>query len=274
VLASRQILVSEAVVAVGNTVPSGVDKELILTLDEKIAFDKFKATIFGNLTHDFMRQDLYILRWIRAKELNVERATKDTFQFLEFFKTNNIENILKEDWKDCEEDYPFHSDITDRAGRPVAYGSVGSDWNVRRGMLQGKGARIMRYTYKLVFELNSKLIEIQKKQQNITQFTVVINLEGFNVIQHACPMCVTTYINLLENYDRFLPGFAHEILVINAPDAYLYVVDILRQSLTKPTGDALRVYGGNKKTWKAHIDSLIDPSKLPQDFGGTAEDKH
>lgn len=110
---------------------------------------------------------------------------------MQFIRENKIDTILNEDWGDMEQDYPFYTNVTDRRGRPVAYGNVGNGdtWNVRRGMLQGKRGRLMRYTYKIVFDINDKLIRIGKHHPNVTQFIVLMNLENFNPFEHVCPLC-------------------------------------------------------------------------------------
>ncbi len=47
--------------------PGGVDKELILTREEKLAFDKFKARVQPYLFRDDLKHDIFLLRWLRGK---------------------------------------------------------------------------------------------------------------------------------------------------------------------------------------------------------------
>lgn len=55
--------------------------------------------------------------------------------------------------------------------------------------MQGLQKRMMRYSYKMVFEACEKMIDINRKQPNITQFDIVMNLDGFNPYHHSCAAC-------------------------------------------------------------------------------------
>ncbi|CAL8079995.1 unnamed protein product [Orchesella dallaii] len=264
------ILDSSAVVSASNDV---VDKELILTEKEKIAFAKFRAAIMPNLTIDMMKHDIFLLRWIRAKNLNVERAKRDMLEMVKFVREKNITNIMNEDFSDINDDFPYHMDIVDLKGRPVGYGSTEGAWNIRRTILQGKQAQLTRYVYRMVFGIMFKLLEINKTQPNITKFSVIVSFDGFNLVQHGCPLCLSTYITLLNLYENYLPGCSEEILVINAPTSINLLINMLRPFFSEYTNRALKIFGPNKNAWKPYLDARFDPDKLPELFGGNILDR-
>ncbi|ODM94176.1 SEC14-like protein 2 [Orchesella cincta] len=246
-----------------------LEKELLLTYQEKVAFDKFKSQVHRNITHNLMKTDLFMLRWIRAKNLDVHRAVRDMYDFLDWRKTNRIDSINDEDWSDMIAEHPYRMDVVDLQGRPVGVGSIGGNWNVRRTVLQGKLPRLNRYAYKLVEEMFNRVYEINMKQPNVTQFSVIASLEGFNVFNQGCPLCLTTYVQLLTVYNRFYPNFAHAITAINTPASFSVILDLLRPMLNKGTSDALKVYGYNQKQWKEYLDKEVSENQLTEEFGGT-----
>ncbi|CAL8080001.1 unnamed protein product [Orchesella dallaii] len=249
-----------------------MEKELLLTYQEKVAFDKLKSQVHKNITHPLMKTDLFLLRWVRAKNLDVNRAVKDMFDFLQWRKSNRIDTIQEEDWSDMIAEHPYRMDVIDLQGRPVAVGSIGGQWNVRRTFLQGKGQRLSRYVYKLVEEVFDRVYEINKKHSNVTQFSVIASLEGFNLFQQGCPLCLTTYVQLLTVYNRFYPNFAHAITAVNTPASFSVVLDLVRPMLNKGTSDALKIFGYNKPQWKNYLDTEVSEDQLTEEFGGTRTD--
>lgn len=130
-----------------------------------------------------------------------------------------MDSISKVYWGDMKDEYPSDIDGYDRKGRPgrklsliphikipifclhnffmfdnpnlffpVATVNIGL-WNVRRAVLTGQMPRLKRYILRL-FELGKdKVIEMQYQGKNVTQLKVLMNLDGFNPVQHGCPLC-------------------------------------------------------------------------------------
>ncbi len=144
----------------------------------------------------------------------------------DFYFENHIDTISDENWDDFSSDCPFHMDAYDREGRPgmyvwfdiwykfnfrllpfswyiyessifsqpnqfftVGYAYLREGWDFRAAILQGKRLRIMRYLIKIVFEMMVRLRDTNVENPTVTQFVVLINLDGFNLIQQACPLC-------------------------------------------------------------------------------------
>lgn len=63
------------------------------------------------------------------------------------------------------------------------------EWDIRRFALQGKGQRLLRYTDYLLENITQQVFERQGLGMNVTQFKVLGNADGFNLIEHGCPLC-------------------------------------------------------------------------------------
>jgi len=247
-----------------------VDQELILTQKEKFAFDKFKAAVYPNITDfwkDYIAPDLFLLRFLRSKNLNVNTAIRDMFEYLRFLEENRIDKLFDEDFSDLTPDFPYGL-TRDRNLRPVALLSTAEGWNVRQVVIQGKTARVIRYTYSFAFEMLRSVIDTTKQYPNVTQGIVIFNLEGFNVFQHSCAACISNYLRLLTIYERYIPGFVKEVIIINSPQAFLVLLEMLRPVLSPYTRKSLRVFGTNENQWKPYLYARIDPNNLPWDYGG------
>ncbi|ODM96365.1 SEC14-like protein 2, partial [Orchesella cincta] len=202
----------------------------------------FKSQVHGNVTHHFMKSDLFLLRWIRAKNLDVKRAIRDMFDV-------------------------------------IAVGSIGGQWNIRKSALQGKLPRLTRYIFKLVEEVFNRVYDINQQQPNITQFSAQAHsfdnkttcMHKYNIFSFDLSG-LTTYVQMLTIYNKYYPNFAHTITTINTPASFSIVLDLLRPLLNKGTNDALKVFGYDKKQWKEYLDKEISEDQLTEEFGGTRPD--
>lgn len=73
---------------------------------------------------------------------------------------------------------------------------------------------------KLLDELYLRVIDEQYKGNNVTQAKVIFNMEGFNQIQHACPLCLPAYTSFISTYEERYPGYADEVIHVNSK--YIY----------------------------------------------------
>ena len=125
-----------------------------------------------------------------------------------------MDTIHNEDWSDMKKDYPYEIFGFDKAGRPVGTVSI-RDWDIRRAHLQGKLERLQRYMDKMLDEISLKVINMRAEGKNITRWVLLTNVEGFNVIQHACSSCTSLWVNFLRSYEHHFPNTANSIYAIN-----------------------------------------------------------
>lgn len=63
------------------------------------------------------------------------------------------------------------------------------DWNVRAVAVSGKIKHLTNYALRAVERATTKIRAIQAEGCNVTPFDMVINMDGFNVINQTCPTC-------------------------------------------------------------------------------------
>jgi hypothetical protein len=87
--------------------------------------------------------------------------------------------------------------------------------SVRKAVIQGKGERLLRYVDKAIDEACNLVRNLGEKHKNVTRGHLLVNLVGFNVIEHTCIQCMLhTYFNTnntlpiimnkMEHYKPFL----------------------------------------------------------------------
>jgi len=63
------------------------------------------------------------------------------------------------------------------------------DWDIRKAAIVGKTQRLMKYIDKLVEEVNVLIRKSQEKGHNVTQFTLIMDLNNYNLAQQGCAQC-------------------------------------------------------------------------------------
>lgn len=167
------------------------------------------------MPHNYMKTDDYLCRWLRAREWNVEQAEQMLRENLKWREENKIDTIGDEDWSDLQEDYPYTRDTRDKLGRPVGTISIGP-WDIRAASYAGKMPRMHRYIAKLMEEATQGLYELQGMGINVTQWKVLLNLDGFGIRTHACTSCLSLYQTFASTYEDHYPGYADVFVLINS----------------------------------------------------------
>jgi len=121
-------------------------------------------------------------------------------------------------------------------------------------------------------EKATKLVrEGQKQGKNITRFDYVLNLDGFNMVQHGCPRCMLTIFDVLRSYEQFYPGMIDKIVIINAPPTIRVLMGpVVRSAVSGGTLGSvnLKIIGTNRAEWRKYLQRFIDEDQLTEDFGG------
>jgi len=245
-----------------------VDKFLSLSLSQKNTLDQFRAQVQPLLIDDCMKLDTYLIRWLRARNFDLNAAEMMLRENLRWRKEDKIDSIKYEDFSDLASDYPQSIDTYDKAGQPMGVTDI-SQWDVRQAVLQGKGQRLHRYTIGLVENITGQVCERQQKGMNVTQVVVLLGAEGFNVIQQACPICLPLWIQFIIVIENYYPEWVDEFIVIDAPQAIQVVLTAVRPFFSRNTSNAIKVFGPNKNKWMAYLDNKISRSERRKAYGGT-----
>jgi len=253
------------------TVQISVDEFLSLTYEQKLKLDEFRELISPSLPHEYMKKDVFLIRWLRDRNFNVAQAEKRLLDHVQWRKENNIDSILSENWEDFNFEYRVHVEGCDKEDKPVVSIFLG-DWDIRKAVVTGQGQRLMRYIDKFFEEAQIMVTRMQESGQVVTQATVIVELKNFNLVTHACPRCIPIYLYVLSVYERQYPGFAHRIMLVNMPQIALPIWNIYKHMLSPQTASVVAIYGNNKKEWQRILLKEINKNQLSRTFGGIKDD--
>jgi len=245
-----------------------LSQDLTLTKSQKAALDKFKANVLPKLTQDYQKSDLYLIRWLRAKNFNIKDAEEMLKADLKWRKAERMDDIHKEDWSDMQEEFPWYMDGYDNEGKPIVTTNF-DEWDIRKGVVAGKIKRLMRW---MTFGQESavrKVRELQGMGKNVTQWDFIINMNNFNIPVHGCAQCLPIYTNYVLNYEKHYPGSVDKMMLLNTPQVFEVVLNLIRPVMSQQTRDALKVYTNNKDEWEHIVFADIKRDQLVKQYGGT-----
>jgi len=245
--------------------------DLAITYSQKIALDKFKQRVIRTVPQDYMKDDIYLIRWLRARDFNVKAAEEFLIKNLEWRKINKMDGIIDEDFSDIMDDFPVYVDTYDKKGQPIIT-AVAGQWDMRQSHVTGRDKRMFRYMLRVMEKATNLVREAQQDGKNITRFDYVLNLDGFNMVQHGCPRCMLTIFDVLRSYEQFYPGMIDKIVIINAPPTIRVLFGpLVRSAVSGGTIGSvnLKIIGTNQNEWKRYLMNLIDENQLTEEFGGT-----
>ncbi|OXA49147.1 Phosphatidylinositol/phosphatidylcholine transfer protein SFH4 [Folsomia candida] len=176
----------------------------------------------------------------QAKGFNIPAAENMLMENLKWRRANNMDNILKENWSDFDQDFRSEFLGCDKEGSPVISIPI-RDWNVRRAVMAGQSRKLMRYLDKQLEEVATLMREARQNGQNMTQFKRIMDMTNFDFRIQACPLCPPIFVSLWKIVRDFLPPGMKDILML---------------------------YGKDKTEWKTALLKEIDASQLTKEFGG------
>jgi len=259
------IVLFSAVLDFTQSIP--VEEDLTITYKEKVALEKFRELVKTHLKDDYMRQDIYLIRWLRAANLDLKLAEQKLLDNLKWREENSIDNVLNEDFSDLERDYPYTTDTQDKTGRPIIAFGFG-DWDIRKAVLAGQARRFTRYLDRAFEDVSKQIREKQARGENVTQAQFLINLEGFSLAQQGCIQCLPAIFTYFQ-HQVYYPNLADNIVLVNTPGIFEVVLRIIRPIMAPETRVALKVFGTNKQQWQDFLRSIIAKDQLSREFGGT-----
>jgi len=248
----------------GNT---QYEKDVVLTVQDKEILDEFKAIVVPHLRDDYMKEEMFLIRWLRAKKFDLDVAANALLKNLDWRATNRMDGILEEDWTDMANDFRYYIQSVDREGKPTVYFSA-DGLDIRQGVLGGKEERLLRYIDKAMEEVTTVIRRVGKEKRNVTRGQLIIDFNGYNLVQHGCLRCIPVILRGVSAYENHYPEYLEYIFLMNTPSIAEPLINAAKGLLTESTRNSLKVMGTNKA---ANLDTLLqvfDRDEIPEQLGG------
>ncbi|XP_021943090.1 SEC14-like protein 2 [Folsomia candida] len=244
------------------------EEDVTLTLAQKGLLDEFKIRVMPKLVEPYMQDDLFLLKWLRYSNFNVESAESRLLKHMAWRKKNGMDTIDQEDFSDLRPDFRYSLEGRDKLGRSFIYFEAGTI-DLRRALVQGKGEKLMRYVDKGLQEACTLVRNLGQEYKNITRGHLIINLDGFNIMQHGCLRCIPFLLRIVIGYEENYPECADQIITVNTPSSVEPVLNAIKALLSPGMRKSLHIYGTNRRQWLNELEKDFDFDKLPPSLGGS-----
>jgi len=223
----------------------------------------------GELNEDQSR-DLFLVRWIRARNHNLDKAEEMLRKSLKWRKENDIDNISSwEPPKEIEAMVPIDILGTDADNIPYIVLNMGKV-NLLQIVKTGQQATAIKYIQK-TYEVVERQITGEKKQRDGTPVTAgvaIFSYKGFSFKTCANVGVAELFLNISKSFEANRPEILNKMYVINAGKAFTVLFSLVKPILATATRNKISVYNSASK-WKPVLQKNIPADILPVAFGGS-----
>ncbi|KAM7368531.1 hypothetical protein PAMP_012865 [Pampus punctatissimus] len=241
-----------------------------LSLSQNQILTEFRGRIQDILPHLPAQHDHYLLRWLRARNFNVQKAETMMRKHVDFRRHMKVDTIIS-DWKPPEVIEKYVSGGMcgyDREGSPIWYDVIGP--------LDPKGLLLsatkqdfmktkIRHTEMLQRECRR---QSEKLGKNIEAISLIYDCEGLG-LKHIWKPAVEAYGEILTMFEENYPEGLKRVFLIKAPKMFPMAYNLIKHFLCEETRRKIIVLGSN---WQEVLRKHIDPEQLPVVYGGTLTD--
>ncbi|XP_077016677.1 SEC14-like protein 4 isoform X2 [Tamandua tetradactyla] len=213
--------------------------------------------------------DYFLLRWLRAREFDMQKSEDMFRKHLEFRKQQDLDNILK--WQPSEVIQLYDSGGLcgyDYEGCPVWFDIIGT-LDPKGLLLSASKQELIRKRVRAC-ELLLQECELQSEKlgRKIETVLIVFDMEGLS-LKHLWKPAVEVYQQFFAILEANYPETLKSLIVVRAPKLFPVAFNLVKSFMSEETRRKFVILGGN---WKQELSKFISPDQLPVEFGGTMTD--
>ncbi|KAK1146123.1 SEC14-like protein 2 isoform X1 [Acipenser oxyrinchus oxyrinchus] len=234
------------------------------------ALAQFRENIQDILPSLPAQHDHFLLRWLRARNFNIQKAEAMLRKHVEFRKHMKADTITT-DWQPPEVIERYLSGGMcgyDKDGSPIWYDVVGP--LDPRGLLLSASKQDFLKAKVRDCERLQRECKRQSEQlgRHVESITMIYDCEGLG-LKHLWKPAVEAYGEVLTMFEENYPEGLKRLFVIKAPKLFPVAYNLIKHFLSEDTRRKIIILGGN---WQEILLQYIEPDQLPACYGGTLTD--
>jgi len=213
-------------------------------------------------------RDATLARYLRAKSWQVEPAIQQMKEYLQWRKSNNIDNILADtnfpsrDLIRTIAPYAYHN--MDKEGRPIYIQKTG---RIAVGALVDEKILNQEHFFHShiwgVEYLQRKMHEHSlERGERVNGITTILDFDGLGFHHRNC---LHVLKKCLDFDQKYYPDYVAKLYVINSPWVTPYLFTAVQVFLDEVTKSRIQVVSGNPAEF---LLQHITPENLPAEYGG------
>ncbi|XP_040859523.1 putative SEC14-like protein 6 [Ochotona curzoniae] len=213
--------------------------------------------------------DAFLLRWLRARGFDLDKAEDMLRKHVVFRKQQDLDNILE--WQPPQVLRLYTSSSLcghDLEGSPVWLHLI-RGLDLKGLLLSVTKQQLLRDKFR-----NCELLlreceqQSQKLGKKVERVTTVFDLEGLG-LRHLWKPGVEFAQEFFSALEANYPEILKHIIVVRAPRLFPVAFNLIKPYMREETRQKVVILGDN---WKQELHRFISPDQLPMEFGGTMTD--
>uniref|UniRef100_A0A8C8SAI1 SEC14 like lipid binding 5 n=1 Tax=Pelusios castaneus TaxID=367368 RepID=A0A8C8SAI1_9SAUR len=214
-------------------------------------------------------KDEHILRFLRARDFNIDKAREMLCQSLTWRKQYQVDYILQT-WRPpslLEEYYAGGWHYQDKDGRPLYILRLGQ--MDTKGLVKALGEESLLRHVLSINEEGQKRCEENTNQFGcpITSWTCLVDLEGLNM-RHLWRPGVKALLRIIEVVEDNYPETLGRLLIVRAPRVFPVLWTLVSPFINENTRQKFLIYSGNNYQGPGGLVDYLDKDVIPDFLGG------
>ncbi|CAG7825598.1 unnamed protein product [Allacma fusca] len=248
----------------------------------EIAIANLRTKILDLQLEDGMiMDDLYLLRWLKARGMDPDKAERMLRRALKWREEDNAKGL-----RDIKVHPELHETFSlikrrTRTGEPVyfvnpyidlqklldQFGMEDAYIRVKQTILDAEEANI-KWNKEVFENQGSDVIT----EETIKGNTLVLDWKNVSFRQVSSIICFKFLKQLAMDYLKYFPGLGAALILVNCPRLALHVVNVFKPLIVSPYL-TIEVYDSNEEKWKPQLLKRIHPDELLVQYGGTSRNQ-
>ncbi|KAM9125649.1 SEC14-like protein 5 isoform 2-T2 [Pangshura tecta] len=214
-------------------------------------------------------KDEHILRFLRARDFNIDKAREMLCQSLTWRKQYQVDYILQT-WRPpslLEEYYTGGWHYQDKDGRPLYILRLGQ--MDTKGLVKALGEESLLRHVLSINEQGQKRCEENTNLfgRPITSWTCLVDLEGLNM-RHLWRPGVKALLRIIEVVEDNYPETLGRLLIVRAPRVFPVLWTLVSPFINENTRQKFLIYSGNNYQGPGGLVDYLDKDVIPDFLGG------
>ncbi|KAI8914179.1 CRAL-TRIO domain-containing protein, partial [Gorgonomyces haynaldii] len=239
-----------------------------LSNEQQEQLQQFKIKLGDRLKPE--HDDHLLLRFLRARNFDLELTYKMFTEFLDWREQNGVDTIIDDlEFPELPVVRQYYQRMyfnADKFGRPVYIERLGL-LDVSKLLQTVSTERLIKYhiyEYEKLIHYRLKACSV-KWNTHIEQSTTIIDLKGVYLSTFPSVFSIVREVSsIAQNY---YPEMLGKMFIVNSPMLFSAVWNLIKPLLNEVTVNKISILGSS---YKSELLQFIDEDKLPDFLGGTA----
>ncbi|ODM98644.1 SEC14-like protein 4 [Orchesella cincta] len=216
-------------------------------------------------------EDHYLIRWLRARNMDVEKAEEMLRKSMKWRKDNEVDGILEREEVPIKYRrlFPTGDFGRDSEGDVVIFIPYGR--YCHRLVIGVEGMETVLRWHIIWMETMNRLVtnaekETGKKGLRLVQ---IVDFDQYSYKELTYSPGREFLIKTNKVADENYPELMKSMVIINAPKVFSLLFGVIKPFMSKETISKISIISGNEETWKKELNSKLNPENVPVRWGGT-----